>query len=85
MTRSADQAPTADAARRLAAPRLASVTATPPASSVAAEDGSVAGQYADRTKYPSQPALLTEVSVAHAHETPAVSPVARSRRICGRY
>jgi hypothetical protein len=36
-------------------------------------------------KYPNHAALLTLVKVAHAQETPAVSPVRRSLRTWGRY
>ncbi|GAA3798221.1 hypothetical protein GCM10022226_16980 [Sphaerisporangium flaviroseum] len=84
-TRSAVQPPISTAAWDVALPRMASIVATAPARSAAAEDGTMAVQYPDNMKYTSQAVLLRLVSVAHDHETPAVSCVTRSLIICGRY
>ena len=67
-----------------ACPRRVSMSASSPASSVAAVAGTSALQYPASVKYAIQAALLMLVSSAHAHETPAVSRVARSLTICGR-
>ncbi|HEX6522182.1 MAG TPA: hypothetical protein VF070_19580 [Streptosporangiaceae bacterium] len=46
--------------------------------------GTSAVQNPDSAKYPAQAALLTLVSAAHDHDTPAVSPVRRKRASWGR-
>jgi hypothetical protein len=77
--------PAGPAAARAGNPsRRASSTARVPARSVADTDGTRAVHRWDSAKYPVQAPLLTLVSAAHVHDTPAVSPVRRSRASCGR-
>jgi hypothetical protein len=72
------------AERASASPRRLSMSASRPASSVAAIAGTSALQYLASAKYAIQAALLRLVSRAHAQERPAASSVARSLTICGR-
>jgi hypothetical protein len=77
--------PVAAVAARAGSPsRRASSTASVPARSVADTDGTRAVHSRDSAKYPVQAPLLTLVSAAHVHDTPAVSPVRWSRASCGR-
>jgi hypothetical protein len=83
-TSSATHTETSAAGLACARPRRASIVASAAASSDAEHDGTRAVQYCESVKYAIHAALFALVSVAHDHETPAASPVARSLRICGR-